>query len=239
MTAGGRPGRKRNQASAARPAATKATGQRKARGPYAKSAARREEIIQAAIDHISRHGYQGTSLRAIAADVGVTPAAVLHHFDSKEALLTQVLLEYRRWQQERLTALMLDRSGREALIEGLARDYSSPGRLMRLWIILAAEATNPDHPAAAYIADRFEEARTLLRATLTFMKEARDLRPEADVDQLAVVLLSLAHGLHIQHLLEPELDAVGVFTTFLDQHVMAPTPAPARRITARRTSPSK
>lgn len=46
----------------------------------------RARIRDAAIARFPRDGYAGTTLRAIAADVGVSPALVLHHFGSKEGL---------------------------------------------------------------------------------------------------------------------------------------------------------
>lgn len=52
------------------------------RGSYAKGVARREEILESALDVIGRKGYQNASLKEIAEVVGVTPAALLHYFGS-------------------------------------------------------------------------------------------------------------------------------------------------------------
>src|SRR4051812_14999202 len=54
---------------------------------------RRSVIVQAATELFARDGYRGTGLAAIAGAVGVPPAAVLHHFGSKENLLLAVLRE--------------------------------------------------------------------------------------------------------------------------------------------------
>ncbi|WP_400993399.1 TetR family transcriptional regulator [Agromyces sp. GXQ0307] len=43
-------------------------------------------IRDAAIARFGAHGYAGTSLREVAADVGVSAALVIHHFGSKEGL---------------------------------------------------------------------------------------------------------------------------------------------------------
>jgi AcrR family transcriptional regulator len=37
-----------------------------------------------------RHGYEATTMRAIAAEIEYTPTAIYHHFRSKEALLTEL-----------------------------------------------------------------------------------------------------------------------------------------------------
>src|ERR1700710_1705773 len=43
-------------------------------------------IRDAAIDLIGRSGFAATTVRAIAAEVGVSPALLLHHFGSKDGL---------------------------------------------------------------------------------------------------------------------------------------------------------
>jgi len=46
----------------------------------------RARIRDSAIVYFGRHGFQSATVRAIAADAGVSPALVIHHFGSKEAL---------------------------------------------------------------------------------------------------------------------------------------------------------
>jgi AcrR family transcriptional regulator len=51
----------------------------------------REEILIAARESFAKHGYEGTSLRAIAARAGVDPALVRRFYGSKEGLLVAAL----------------------------------------------------------------------------------------------------------------------------------------------------
>jgi len=44
---------------------------------------RRDQIIEVALQHFSRNGYAGTSMRQLAKDVGITAAAIYRHFPSK------------------------------------------------------------------------------------------------------------------------------------------------------------
>ena len=46
----------------------------------------RARIRDSAIVYFGRHGFQSATVRAIAADAGVSPALVIHHFGSKDAL---------------------------------------------------------------------------------------------------------------------------------------------------------
>lgn len=60
--------------------------------------ARRQQIIECTIDLISTRGYPSTSLSAIAEEAGISKAAVLYHFSSKDnltqATLTSVLDQF-------------------------------------------------------------------------------------------------------------------------------------------------
>lgn len=50
-------------------------------------------IKAAAVLLFARYGYAGTSIRDIARDVGVTTASLYHFFESKEALLVEIMRE--------------------------------------------------------------------------------------------------------------------------------------------------
>jgi AcrR family transcriptional regulator len=51
----------------------------------------REQILRAARRRFARHGYDGTSVRAVASDAGVDPALVRRFYGSKEDLLVAAL----------------------------------------------------------------------------------------------------------------------------------------------------
>ncbi|MEV6563784.1 TetR/AcrR family transcriptional regulator [Streptomyces kronopolitis] len=75
-------------------------------GPTFTERARRQQLIDATIDLISTRGHPATSLAAIAERAGLSKAAVLYHFSSKDALtraaLEQVLTEFGAHVAERL-----------------------------------------------------------------------------------------------------------------------------------------
>src|SRR5688572_20771113 len=50
----------------------------------------RERILDAAREMFVQHGYEATTMRAIADRIEYTPTAIYHHFQSKEALLTEL-----------------------------------------------------------------------------------------------------------------------------------------------------
>ena len=61
------------------------------RGPYAKSAQRRVEIVASATAVFAARGYRGGSLREIAKQLDLSLTSVVHHFPSKSAPLVAVL----------------------------------------------------------------------------------------------------------------------------------------------------
>src|SRR5690348_7027527 len=51
----------------------------------------RQRFIDVAVRLFARHSFAGTSLQMIAAELGVTKAAVYHHFHTREDLLAAVV----------------------------------------------------------------------------------------------------------------------------------------------------
>src|SRR3954452_18746901 len=61
------------------------------RGEYAKTAARRQAIIAAAVEVFASTGFHKGSLRDVADRAGLSQARLLHHFPSKHHLLVPEL----------------------------------------------------------------------------------------------------------------------------------------------------
>ena len=57
----------------------------------AKGEDRKQRILEVAERLLARNGWRNTSLAQIAKEAGVSPAGLLHHFESKEQLLNAVL----------------------------------------------------------------------------------------------------------------------------------------------------
>src|SRR6478752_6953814 len=76
--------------------ADESTPPARSRGTYAKGVARRQEILDRAIEVFAERGSDRTSLRSIAQEVGVTHGALTHYFGSLEELLVAVYRESNR-----------------------------------------------------------------------------------------------------------------------------------------------
>jgi AcrR family transcriptional regulator len=147
----------------------------------------RAGALAAATHLFGAHGFDGTSLQAIADAIGVSKPAVLHHYPSKEHLRQAVLdgiLEH--WNQ-RLPHLLLAASA------GLGRFDAVFGELVRFF------TADPDRARILVreILDRPEELRRTLRrvmrpwlaAVAQYVRVGREAgRHYPDMDEEAYVL---------------------------------------------------
>lgn len=70
--------------------------------------ARRDELMNSAVDYVLREGVSDLSIRPMAEALGISHRTLLHHFGSKEQLIATVLEEWRQRELQRLQALTLD-----------------------------------------------------------------------------------------------------------------------------------
>jgi len=71
--------------------ATARSGRRRANGT---SSARRAQLLAIAAEMFATRGYSQTTVRDIADEAGILSGSLYHHFDSKEAMLTEILQEF-------------------------------------------------------------------------------------------------------------------------------------------------
>lgn len=190
-------------------------GQAKARGPYAKTPARRAEIVRAARDSFAENGYAKASLRDIAERAGITHAGLLHHFRNKDELLAAVLAERdaEEWQQGLEQVDSPDELA--PYLAELIRHHQKAPELMRLWIELAAAASRPDHPAHAYFVERYERGRTQFAEGFHENDARGTLREGVSPESAAVLFHAVLTGLQLQWVLAPGLDIVSPVTDFV------------------------
>lgn len=88
---------------------------------------RRAYLLDAAVDYAVANGLSDLTLRPLADALGVLPNTLVHHFGSKERLLSAVLNGVR----DRLRAMyaQLDTDPESDALEGIWRWTSDPGRL--------------------------------------------------------------------------------------------------------------
>jgi AcrR family transcriptional regulator len=119
----------------------------------------RAALLRAASSAFANRGYDGSSIEAIAASVGLSKGAVYAHFPSKLDLYLEVLselLDQAEWRLERVvTAIRTGESPLDAARQylGLGGDAQHAALMSELWRTAAIE------PQIRASVERFVEAR--------------------------------------------------------------------------------
>src|SRR3954463_12400968 len=178
-----------------------------ARGPYRTGVRRREQLIAVAIDVFGEHGFAGGSIRAIAEQAGVSHASLIQHFGSKEGLLTAVLQE---WDRRTVDASLADVAGLDYFrrLPPVMTAHLSNRGLLELFTTIAAEATNPAHPAHAFIQRRYTDNLATLATHLQQAVDAGDVAPltPVQIDIEVRLVTAVLDGIGLQWLLDPSTD---------------------------------
>ena len=88
---------------------------------------RRDQLLQAAVDYAVEHGLVDLTLRPLAQALGVRPNTLVHHFGSKEELLSEILNGVRDRLREMRAGIESDPDGDP--LRGVWEWTASPERL--------------------------------------------------------------------------------------------------------------
>jgi beta-glucosidase len=174
------------------------------RGPYARGRQSRELILDTALEIIGHKGYNAMSLRDIASAVGMTQAGLLHHFQTKENLLTEVLRR-RDVVDHRI-------SGDEHFPRGvyIIRHNVEVRGLIQLYVSLQAAAEDVGHPAHAYFRERMATVQANVAADVRERQADGRFDPSIDAGEFAQMFIALSDGLQLQWCIDPSIDLPGL-----------------------------
>ena len=189
------------------------------RGSYAKGIAKREEILQRALEVIAREGYRGASVKELADAVGLSQAGLLHYFDSKEELFTEIVRKRDEVDMGDYGATMQEQPSADELREGyvavIRHNTHVPG-LVQLYSQLSVDAADPQHPAHKFFLDRGQNLRSLFAAALAARRESGEFAEHIEPETLARILQAVSDGLQLQWMLEPDVDMAGIVAQLFD-----------------------
>lgn len=182
------------------------------RGPYAKGQERRDEILRAAVEVISRDGYRGASLGQIGRSIGIESAHIIYYFSSREALLQEVL---RVWDEGNVANLTPGTDIFTWLVQGARRNTKTPG-LVQLYTAFAAEAVEPSHPAHEFFRARFTALQAYIADEIRTRQAAGTVTPALDADHAAMMLIAQSDGLQVRWLVDRSIDMAAALATEID-----------------------
>lgn len=157
-------------------------------------AARRQEILAAAVRVFARKGFAASRIDDVAAEAGIAKGSVYLYFDSRDALLAAAFDAHAARVADTLAAVdtaaePLDRLAAlvRATVAMLAEDADLARIQLELW------STPLD------IAGVYRE----YRATIAELLRAAELRPGLDPDRTATVIIGAIEGCLVQWLVDP------------------------------------
>lgn len=188
------------------------------RGSYAKGIAKREEILERALEVIARDGYSGASVKTLAEEVNLSQAGLLHYFGTKDDLFVEVLrkrdeVDSLRFGEVEAAATTADFDAvRAGYLETITHNCQVPG-LVELFTRLSAEAADPDHPAHAFFVQRQARILDLFTTVLEAGQRNGQVTDSIPAATMARLLQATADGLQQQWLLDPDVDMAATIET--------------------------
>lgn len=175
--------------------------------------ARREQILQQASRLIAESGFNAVSLADVGEACGIAKASVLHYYPTMNDLLLAVILhreeqDFFFYMDDAVDGPAQDPpTARERFTRVFRRNLERP-EIVRLYVVLSAEALAADHPAHAYFGDRARQARTEVQQHLSW---------KADPTLAAAEFLAFWDGLELAWRHDADLDVLGVWNNFCDR----------------------
>jgi AcrR family transcriptional regulator len=177
-------------------------------GRYAKGLARRQEILDRAIEVFAQRGAKRTSLRAIASEVGVTHAALTHYFGSLEELLVAVYRESESGADKHAEP-DADASPAEMMRVSAAENREIPGMVQLYSMLVARALEDEESPAEEFVSARFERLRAEITERVHELQAAGRMRDDVDPSLVAALVIAASDGLQTQWLLDADVDHEG------------------------------
>ncbi|BBY05655.1 TetR/AcrR family transcriptional regulator [Mycobacterium noviomagense] len=190
----------------------------------AKGEDRKQRILAVAQRLLTRNGWRNTTLAQIAREAGVSPAGLLHHFQSKEQLLHAVL-DVRDADDD----AHADRAGDLITeIERVPERYDRTPELMGAYTVLLVENLLPDAPLHDRLVKRYRDAVDIVAELIRQGQQAGRYRTDIDPAVKAVEILAFINGMETTWLLDPSIPLTEVFKGYAESLARDLTPPSPR-----------
>lgn len=180
------------------------------RGVYAKGVAKRQEVLETALEVVAAQGYRNASVRDIAEAANLSPAGLLHYFGSKEDLFVAIIQE--RDAKDGLRAPEVDFMTQFLTV---MRENSKVPGLVYLYSLLSVEAADPDHPAHTYFVARRNMVTQLATEVIKGAQERGEMRTDLTPEWITRAMHALADGLQNAWLIDPTVDMAADIEQFV------------------------
>lgn len=179
----------------------------------ADSEARREQILADSTELFIEHGYYGVTMSMVARACSLSPTGLAHYFATKDQLLEAILHRRDELDMQNVNLVSEYKAatgwGHFRWLVELARHNERQPRMLRLYTTMAAEATNPEHPARQWLLDHHEHARRMMVQSCQEAIDAGELRADAPAEEISRLLIGALDGLQLQYLSDARYSSMG------------------------------
>ena len=184
-----------------------------------------DRALDAAVDCFWSRGYEATSVRDLACEMGIGGASLYNAFGGKRALFTRVLERYaNRSSRERIARLEAGHRPREAIraflaevIERSLKDADCKGCLL---VNSALDVAPHDAELGRVVTGYLEEIRAFFRRNVEAAIAAGETPRGTDAEALSIHLLGVLMGMRVlartgarrrtlEAVVQPALDLLG------------------------------
>jgi len=166
----------------------------------------RAHILTAATQAFAREGYDATGVAEICAAAGVSKGAFYHHFPTKQAVFLTLLEEYLAEVDRSLEAALVDSSsvaqGFLQMVEQVGGVFRTAGQRLPMFLEFWTQASR-DPSIRGVVLAPYQRYQDYFAALIRRGIADGSLR-ETDPDLAARALVSLAVGLFLQGILNPD-----------------------------------
>ena len=181
---------------------------------------RREELIAVATRLIARNGSRGTTLADIAHEAGVSQAAVVYHFGTKEGLLNAILDARDSFEDG-----LIWRDGPDPgmrifdIISEIVASWADHPDLVGLLGVLIAENVGDDDSLRPRLAANYRLTVDRLAATLRSSQKRGEMRADVDPQAKAIEILAYLSGLELAWLVSSDIPAAATTAAWAKEQI--------------------
>ena len=167
----------------------------------------RVKFAEAAMSLIARHGLEGVTMRAVAAEAGLSYGSLFHYFKSKDELLMHAVRHSTSMQTKRVNEYTSKYSGLKALEHLLCDDViitDSTRDDWMVWLTFLYKAALQASFATAY-SELIDGWQARIAGLLEDAQRAGEIRKGLDVGFEATAIWAYSAGIGQLSLLHPDL----------------------------------
>ena len=211
--------------------------ERAATGSQDQAQARRARMCRTAAQLFRDRGYDATSVSDVARALGMTKAGLYHHFESKEALLFEIMMYgLERVRDEVIVPVRTVRDPEERLRQLIVRHARIATRGQGAIAHLGDEIRALPAPSRRQVEQRMRIYFDLIRDTLTELKAAgrlRDIDPTVATFSLLGMILWLPRWFRVGGRLD-QASVANDIASFALGGLLTPARRPAAKVTVSR-----